>query len=131
TPAAATIYQAENAILGGGTVVATNWPGFTGTGFVNYPDNLASGYTAFSVSQTGIRKFIFRYANGSTVDRSCDVTINGVKVDTIYCQPTGAWSTWTTVEASYDLGTGTGNKAVRVTAVTTAGGPNLDSLTIQ
>src|SRR5262249_14537198 len=77
-PTTTTVYQAENAILGGGSVVATNFPGFTGTGFVDYPDNVAGGYTQFSVSQTGTRTFIFRYANGSTVDRPCDVTINGV-----------------------------------------------------
>src|SRR5262249_38591794 len=64
-PTGSTIYQAENAILGGGCVVATNFPGFTGTGFVDYPDNTASGYTEFSVSQTGTRTFVFRYANGS------------------------------------------------------------------
>jgi len=130
-PTATTTYQAENAILGGGCVVATNLPGFTGTGFVHYPDNVASGYTEFSVSQTGTRTFIFRYANGSTDDRSCDVTINGVKVDLMYFQPTGSWSNWVTVQTVLDLGAGTGNKAVRVTAVTNAGGPNLDSLTIQ
>src|SRR5215475_10247219 len=130
-PTGSTIYEAENATLGGGSVVARNFPGFTGTGFVDYPDNVASGYTQFSVSQTGTRTFIFRYANGSTVDRSCDVTINGVKVDRMYFQPTGSWSTWMTVQTSLNLGAGTGNKAVRVTAATTAGGPNLDSLTIQ
>src|SRR5215813_7499209 len=130
-PTATTTYQAENAILGGGCVVATNLPGFTGTGFVHYPDNVASGYTEFSVSQTGTRTFIFRYANGDTVDRSCDVTINGVKVDRMYFQPTGSWSNWVTVQTVLDLGAGTGNKAVRVTAVTNAGTPNLSSLTIQ
>jgi endoglucanase len=118
-------------MLGGGCVVAKNLPGFTGTGFVDYPDNLASGYTEFSVSQTGARTFVFRYANGSTVSRPCDVTINGVKVDRMYFQPTGSWSTWSTVQTSLNLGAGTGAKAVRVTAVTTAGGPNLDSLTVK
>jgi hypothetical protein len=130
-PGAATTYQAENAILGGGSKLATNFPGFTGTGFVDYPDNIASGFTEFSVNQTGTRTFIYRYANGGAVSRSCDITINGVKVDRIYFQPTGSWSTWRTVQAIYNLGTGTGAKAVRVTAVTTAGGPNFDSLTIK
>jgi Domain of unknown function (DUF4394)/Carbohydrate binding module (family 6) len=130
-PTGSAIYEAENAILGGGSVVARNFPGFTGTGFVDYPDNVASGYTQFSVSQTGTRTFIFRYANGSTVNRPCDITINGVRVDKMYFQPTGSWSTWRTVQTSLNLGALTGNKAVRVTAVTSAGGPNLDSLTIK
>jgi hypothetical protein len=47
-------------------------------------------------------------------------------------QPTGSYSTWSTVQITLDIGAGTGNKAVRVTAATTAGGPPfLDSLTIK
>jgi len=49
----------------------------------------------------------------------------------MYFQPTGSWSTWRTVQTTLNLGAGTGAKAVRVTAVTNAGGPNLDSLTIK
>jgi hypothetical protein len=132
TPTASTIYQAENAIPGGGSVVARDFPGFTGTGYVDYPNKVAGGYTQFSVSQTGIRTFIFRYANGSTVTRPCDITINGVKVGQMSFQPTGSYSTWSTAQITLDIGAGTGNKAVRVTAATTAGGPPfLDSLTIK
>ncbi len=37
TPSGGTTYQAEQAVLGGGASVDSNNPGFTGTGFVNFP----------------------------------------------------------------------------------------------
>jgi len=132
TPAPApTTLQAENALLGGGNKVATVHAGFTGTGFVDYADNVAGGFTEFSLGQTGNRTLIFRYANGSTVNRTCSVTVNGVAVGTLSFSPTGAWTTWSTCSIPVNLGTAAGNKAVRVTSTTTAGGPNLDKLDVQ
>jgi hypothetical protein len=98
---------------------------------VDYADNVANSYVEFSISQTGIRKLTFRYANGSTVNRTCSITLNGNKVDTFYFQPTGSWTTWNTASLTLDLGPNSGNKALRVTSATNAGGPNLDSLTVR
>jgi Domain of unknown function (DUF4394)/Carbohydrate binding module (family 6) len=124
-------YQAESASLGGGSVVNTNFPGFTGTGFVNFADNVAGGSVQFSVTQSGNRKLTFRYANGSTVKRPCALTVNGVKVDTLYFQPTGAWTNWVTVSTVINLGSGSGVRVVKLTASTPTGGPNLDRLDIR
>ena len=132
TPATITRYEAEKALLGGGAKVDTIHAGFTGTGFVDYADNVANSYVEFSVSQTGARTLIFRYANGSTVNRPCKVTVNGTVVGTLNFAPTGAWTTWSTCTLSnVNLGAATGNRAVRVTSTTTAGGPNLDNLVVQ
>lgn len=79
TPSAITL-QAENATLGGGSKVATNHAGFTGTGFVDFADNVANSFVEFSINHTGPRTLTFRYANGSTVNRTCKITINGVSV---------------------------------------------------
>lgn len=130
-PTGTTSYQAENGLLGGGSVVNTNYAGFTGTGFVNFPDGVAGGSVQFSVTQTGTRTLIFRYANGSTANRPCNLTVNGVNVDYIYFQPTGAWTNWVTVQTVINLGTATGTRAVKLTAATTAGGPNLDKMDVQ
>ncbi|MGH9839982.1 MAG: DUF4394 domain-containing protein [Blastocatellia bacterium] len=130
TPAPVTL-QAENALLGGGNKVDTIHAGFTGTGFVDYADNVAGGFTEFSVGQTGARMLIFRYGNGSMVNRTCALTVNGTAVGTLSFPPTGAWPTWQTVSIQVNLGTAAGNKAVRLTSTTTAGGPNLDKLDIQ
>lgn len=48
--------QAESALLGGGHWVMTNHTGFTGTGFVDFADGVASGSCEFTVSHTGNRK---------------------------------------------------------------------------
>lgn len=127
----ATTYQAENSTLGGGSWIMTNHTGFTGTGFVDFADNVANSYVEFSVSQTGNRTLTFRYANGSTVNRTCKVTVNGVNAGTLNFPPTGSWEIWKATSLGVNLGASTGNKAVRVTATTKAGGPNLDKLDVQ
>jgi hypothetical protein len=131
TPApTATTYQAENAALGGGNWVMTNWAGFTGTGFVDFADGVANGFVEFTVTQTGSRKLTFRSANGSTVNRPCTVTVNGASVGTVNFPPTGAWTTWTTTSLTVNLGAASGAK-IRVTSTTAAGGPNIDKLDVQ
>lgn len=126
-----TVYQAEKGLLGGGSWIMTNHAGFTGTGFVDFADGRAGGLVEFAVSQTGNRKLTFRYANGSTANRTCAITVNGASVGTLTFPPTGAWTTWKTVSLNVNLGAAAGNKAVRVTSTTNAGGPNLDKLDVQ
>jgi endoglucanase len=111
--------------------VDTIHAGFTGTGFVDFADNVAGGFTEFSVNRTGVRTLTFRYGNGSMVNRVCNITLNGVSVGTLSFPPTGAWPTWKTISLQVNFGTAAGNKALRVTSTTTAGGPNLDKLDIQ
>jgi Domain of unknown function (DUF4394)/Carbohydrate binding module (family 6) len=130
TPTPASL-QAEKAQLGGGNKVATVHAGFTGTGFVDYADNVANGFTQFSLTQTGARTFTFRYANGSTVNRPCVLTLNGANVGMLSFPPTGAWTTWKTVTIQVNLGSATSAKAARLTSTTAAGGPNLDRLDVQ
>src|SRR4051794_22073095 len=63
--AAATVYEAESATLSQ-AVVATNHPGFTGTGFVDY--NAVSGsYIEWTVpaANAGTFSVTIRYANGA------------------------------------------------------------------
>jgi Alginate lyase/Carbohydrate binding module (family 6) len=127
--AAASLYEAENATISRGAV-ESNWPGYTGSGFVNYA-NAAGSYVEFTVTAAaaGMQRLTFRYANGSTADRPMDITVNGIlDTDEQSFAVTGAWSTWQTVTIYAVLNQGT-NK-VRATATTSAGGPNLDSLAI-
>jgi hypothetical protein len=76
-PAPVSRYEAENATISQGAVEA-NWPGFSGTGFVNY-DNLVGSYVQWTVTAVGPRTgtLTFRYANGSTANRPVDITVNG------------------------------------------------------
>jgi uncharacterized protein DUF4394/alpha-galactosidase-like CBM13-containing protein len=129
--AALTAYEAENATQGGGNITESTSAGFTGTGYVNFTDNAANGFTEFQVNQTGTQTLIFRYANGGAVNRPCVVTVNGTAVGTVSFPPTGAFTTYRTVTLSVNLGTAGGFRNVRVTSTTAAGGPNLDRMNVE
>ena len=80
TPGTPADYQAENATITSG-VAESNHAGFTGTGFVNY-DNATGSAVEFSVNAAaaGSANVVLRFANGTTVNRPMDVTVNGTKV---------------------------------------------------
>ncbi|MEU7870368.1 PQQ-dependent sugar dehydrogenase [Dactylosporangium sp. NPDC049140] len=127
--AAFTDYQAETATVSQGTV-ATNHTGYTGTGFVDYT-NVAGSYVEFQVSAavTGTAQLTFRYANGTTVNRPLDITVNGnsAALDLAFGATTD-WDTWAEKTISVSLNAGT--NTVRGTATTANGGPNLDRLRV-
>jgi len=124
-------YEAENATQGGGNRVDnTTATGFIGTGFANFADAVAGGFTEFQVNQNGTQTIAFRYANGGAVNRPCNVTVNGVLVGTVAFAPTGSFNTYGTATLSVNLGTAGGFKALRITSTTAAGGPNLDNLSL-
>jgi len=127
--AAATRYEAENAVISQG-VVESNHAGFTGTGFVNY-NNVAGSYVEWTVSAaaSGAAGLAFRHANGSTANRPMNITVNGNLVaSSLAFNPTGAWETWQTVTVNAALTAG--SNQIRATATTANGGPNVDKLTV-
>ena len=121
-------YQAENCTISQG-VVESNWPGFTGTGFVN-TDNVIGSYVqcGVTVAEAGNYALTFRYANGTTTNRPMALTVNGASAGSMNFPGTGAWSTWQNATATASLSQGT--NTVRVTATTSNGGPNLDRLSV-
>ncbi len=126
-PPASTDYQAENAVISQG-VVESNHAGYTGTGFVNY-HNVAGSYVEFTVSAAAAGNYplTFRYANGSTTDRTMDITVNGTPAAPgVSFSGTGAWATWS--EKTVTVALTAGANKVRATATSSAGGPNLDRL---
>ena len=127
--AAASLYEAESATLSQATV-ASDHTGFTGTGFVDYT-NVAGGYVEFTVTaaQAQNASLVFRYANGTTVNRPMTVTVNGATAASgVAFNGTGAWTTWKTQTVTAALVAG--SNVVRATATTANGGPNLDSLSV-
>jgi hypothetical protein len=124
-------YQAENATQGGGNRADTTNAGFIGTGYANFADGVANGFTEFQVNQNGTKTLIFRYANGSAANRPCNVTVNGASVGTVAFPPTGSFATFRTVTLPVNLGTGGGFRALRITSTTAAGGPDLDQVFVQ
>jgi endoglucanase len=123
----ATEYQAESATVAQG-VVESNHAGFTGTGFVNY-DNVVGSAVQFAVTPqaSGAATLIFRYANGTTVDRPMSIAVNGtIVVPSLSFPGTGAWTTWQTRVVGVSLNAGP--NTIRATATTANGGPNLDKI---
>ncbi|MFC3896805.1 cellulase family glycosylhydrolase [Lentzea rhizosphaerae] len=123
-------YQAENATISNG-LVESNHTGFTGTGFVNY-DNEVGSAVEFTVTapSAGSATLTFRFANGTTANRPMDVSVNGsLAVDELSFPGTGAWTTWQTRTTTVNLNAGT-NK-IKATATTSNGGPNVDRLDVE
>ncbi|MCX5094318.1 PQQ-dependent sugar dehydrogenase [Streptomyces sp. NBC_00365] len=126
---AATDYQAEDATISQGAV-ATNHTGYTGTGFVDYT-NISGSYVEFTVSAAtaGTSSLALRYANGTSVDRPMDLSVNGTVVASGVSFPaTTDWNTWATKSLNVQLNAGS-NK-IRATATTANGGPNLDRVSV-
>lgn len=118
-------YEAEDAVILGGAV-ASNHPGFTGTGFVDTTNAVGS---AVEFTVTGpTEPLVFRYANGTTADRPATLTVNGATAGTLAFPPTGDWANWDTRATTAALAAGT--NTVRLTATTAGGLANLDSLTV-
>ncbi|MEU7863296.1 CBM35 domain-containing protein [Nonomuraea sp. NPDC049141] len=127
--AVATRLEAENATISQG-VVESNHAGFSGTGFVN-TDNAAGCYVQWThnASAAGPATLTIRYANGTTVDRPMNVTVNGVVVASgLSFGGTGAWTTWASKSVNATLVAGA--NTVRVTGATANGCPNLDYLEV-
>lgn len=88
-----TVLQAEDAGLGGGTVIEKINPGFSGSGYVNFPP--AGGTLTFSAvagNGGGAKVLAVRYALGSTA-RTGVITVNGVS-QPITFPSTTTWTAW-------------------------------------
>ena len=121
--------EAEDATISQG-VVESNHPGFSGAGFVN-GDNVANSWTEFTVTaaQAGTTSLTLRYANGTAVNRAADISVNGTVVSAGHAfTSTGTWDSWASTTVTVPLNAGP--NAVRITATTANGNPNLDYLDV-
>ena len=121
-------HQAEQAGTTSGSTVDTDHLGFTGTGFVNTA-NAVGAYVEWTVDSATARNasVAIRYANGSTVGRPMDVTVNGTVVSANRAfNGTGSWDTWAASTLTVPLKAGA--NTIRVTATTANGAPNVDAL---
>jgi len=125
-----TRYEAEAGTYTPGSTVDKDHSGYSGTGFVNTPNGVGS-YVQWTVDrdQAGPATLVFDHANGTTVNRAMDITVNGVPVKKDLAFPgTGAWSLWRTNYTTASLAAGT--NVIRATATSTSGTPNLDYLEV-
>ncbi len=96
TASAAPLLEAENATVFHGTVDSDH-AGFSGTGFVNYANEVGS-YVEWTVesAQAGETPLTFRFANGTGTGRPLAISVNGTDAATGTFGPTGAWTNWQT-----------------------------------
>ncbi|TWP51885.1 carbohydrate-binding protein [Lentzea tibetensis] len=126
--AAALEQESETATINQG-VVESNHAGFSGTGFVNY-NNVSGSYVEYTITaaQAGTHSLVFRYANGTAVDRPLAISVDGGTAVNLSFPGTGAWTTWQTATVQNVVLKAGANK-IRGTATTANGGPNADKLT--
>jgi hypothetical protein len=97
-------YQAENAVLAGGTVAESINGGYNGTGYANSPTT--GGSTTFNNvdgNGGGTKSLAIRYANGSGASRTGTIQINGGTVSNITFPATANWTTWVTLNVNITL----------------------------
>ncbi len=126
-------YEAEVASFGPApdTRAATDHPGYSGTGFVDFA-NAKDSFVQWQVAtqKAGPVRLVFRYANAAADNRPLDLFVNGLRVTQNWTFPsTGDWATWGARTATVTLPAGT--STVKVIATTAAGGPNVDYLEVQ
>ncbi|MDY6331994.1 MAG: carbohydrate-binding protein [Fibrobacter sp.] len=111
---------------GVGWTESTN-EGFLKNGYFNF-DNTLSSYGIWEIfSKTEAKTtLIIRYANGGNADRSVAVSVNGKSAGTLSFPPTG-WTTYK--EATIDVKLKAGVNTLKLTSMTSDGGPNVDMFT--
>jgi hypothetical protein len=128
-----TDYEAEAAALSGGAVVATDHPGYSGTGFVaGYWNQGASTAFTVSVPTGGTYQARLRYANGpdpAPGAKTVSLYVNGTKVRQTSLASTGNWDTWATRTETVTLAAGTNAIAYRFDSGD-GGNVNIDRLTV-
>jgi endo-1,4-beta-D-glucanase Y len=121
-------YQAENAVLAGGTVAESTNGGYNSTGYANFSPNGGSAtFNSVDGNGGGTKLLTIRYANGSSASRTGGLTVNGVTTNITF-PVTGAWSTWATLNVSVTLSVGTAN-TIRFTS-TGQDLANIDEITV-
>ncbi|WP_175414747.1 rhamnogalacturonan lyase [Nibricoccus aquaticus] len=128
TPPTSDTYQAESAAIAGGTTIDSNNAGFNGTGFANLP--VTGGSLTFSNvdgNGGGTKALQIRYALGAAAARTGNLTVNG-STTSITFQPTGAWTTWTTLTVNIALN----NNSTNTIQFASTGGDlgNIDQITV-
>lgn len=128
-PAVVTTYEAEDGVVTSGAV-EFNHSGYTGSGFVNYDNQIGSALEwTISQASAGSATLTFRFANGTTADRAMNIVVNDASVNSNLSFPgTGAWNSWTTRSINVNLQSGT--NTIRTVATTSNGGPNMDHLVV-
>uniref|UniRef100_UPI00403FBC30 carbohydrate-binding protein n=1 Tax=Paenibacillus sp. FSL R5-0623 TaxID=2921651 RepID=UPI00403FBC30 len=124
-----TTYEAETGTSLTEAAIETIYPGYTGSGYVNFNAMTGSAiqWNSINNTTTSTKNVKFRYALESGT-RNLDIFVNGTKVISNEPFPaTGSWSTW--VEKTIQVPMNTGTNTLKV-VTTGSEGPNIDSINV-
>ncbi|MBR6832186.1 MAG: carbohydrate-binding protein [Fibrobacter sp.] len=112
---------------GAGGFEATN-AGFQENGYYNF-DNTLSSYATWEIfSQKEAKTTLtIRYANGGKDSRNMSLNVNDKSVGTVSFPTTGDWTTYS--EAKIDVSLKAGVNTLKLSSMTSDGGPNVDMFT--
>ena len=118
--------QAEDAAFDGD--VESDHSGYTGSGYVNTPNEVGAWIEwTIDVDRDCNAECVFTYATSGS-GRPMDLSVNGNGNGSLSFPDTGAWTTWSTETA--DIILSTGSNAIRLTATSSGGAPNMDKMDI-
>lgn len=109
-------------------ITETKNAGFKGASYLNV-DNAVGTAIIFNVAANtaGTGTLSFRYANGGTVDRPAQISVNGtVLPNNLNFPPTGTFTDWKAVDISLSLMSG--QNVLKLISATTDGLPNIDQI---
>ena len=121
-------YQAENGLVGGGTVTENTNAGFIGNAYVNSSAN--GGYLEIRDVDGrggGSKTIAVRFALGVTSSRTGRLLVNGT-AQNITFNPTGSWTGWSTLNVPVTLNNGSNVLRFESTGQDLA---NIDQVTVQ
>ena len=118
--------QAEDATFNGD--VESEHSGHTGSGYVNTPNEVGAWIEwTIDVDRDCNAICVFTYATSGS-GRPMDVSVNTNTQASLSFGDTGAWTTWSTETA--DIILSEGSNAIRLTATSSGGAPNMDKMDI-
>ncbi|MBX2811086.1 MAG: carbohydrate-binding protein [Myxococcales bacterium] len=123
-----TIQENSSGFCGVDGSVDSNNGNYTGGGFSNTDNAEGKGINWTINGDSGSYTFRWRYANGSSTNRSGVLSINGQNVSTEDFHNTGSWESWSTT--SVRLQVSGGRKTVRLTSNQSQGLANIDYLEV-
>ena len=121
--------EAESFIAKSGVSLSSTNSGYLGSGYLDYGGNSSWAEWETPSGPSGPTSLTIRYANASSSIRRCEVMVDGTAVGTVDFPNTGSWSSWSSV--SLPIGLSPGTHRIRLRAITSSGGPNVDWLEIR
>ena len=128
-----TVFEAENGVLGSGAFISTAHAGYSGTGFVDYPNTNGTGYVEWTVPVETSGTFDVSIAYGllAAPNRPTQLLVDGVVAGTTFAgAPTGAWTTYLESPTTA-ITLAAGNRILRLRPTATSIAPNIDYLRVR